>query len=117
MPGKAKYLLVVSMDVAPDKEDLFNEVYDSEHIPYIMEVPGVLSTTRSTLEPLIMAIGGKNLTMDPGNAPKYSAIYELENPDVLLSDAWVDACERGRWPTEVRPYTTNRQHVLRKVMD
>ena len=29
----AKYLYVVIMDVEPDKEALFNEIYDKEHIP------------------------------------------------------------------------------------
>ena len=116
MSSKAKYLFVVSMDVAPDKEALFNEVYDDEHIPYILAVPGVLSATRSTREPLTMLLGGEKMTMDPGNEPKYCAIYELESPDVLLSDAWAEAGEKGRWPTEVRPHTTNRRHIMRKVM-
>ena len=33
MPATAKYLFFASMDVDPDKEDLFNEVYDREHVP------------------------------------------------------------------------------------
>jgi len=113
----ANYLFIVSMDVAADKEDLFNEVYDKEHVPYISEVPGVGAITRSTREPLAMLLGGEKKTMDPGNEPKYTAIYELDSPDVLLSDAWADACERGRWATDVRQHTTNRRHILRKVMD
>jgi hypothetical protein len=24
--------------------------------------------------------------------------------------------EQGRWPTEVRPYTRNRRHVLKKIL-
>ena len=35
MPLKEKYLFIVSMDVSPEKEDLFNEVYDTEHVPYL----------------------------------------------------------------------------------
>jgi len=30
--------------------------------------------------------------------------------------AWADAGEKGRWPKEVRPYTLNRSHVVRKVI-
>ena len=112
----ARYLFVVSMDVEPEKEALFNEVYDTEHVPFISEVPGVLGATRSTREPLKMMLAGKEQVMDPGTEPKYSAIYELESPDVLLSAAWAEAGERGRWPTEVRPFTTNRRHILRKVL-
>ena len=35
MPLAKKYLFVVSMDVQPDKEALFNEVYDTEHVPLL----------------------------------------------------------------------------------
>jgi hypothetical protein len=44
--------------------------------------------------------------------PKYHAIFSLANPDVLVSDAWSRAIEAGRWPDEVRPLTSNRQHRL-----
>ena len=40
------YVFVVSMDVDPDKEALFNEVYDTEHVPLILSVPGVRAATR-----------------------------------------------------------------------
>ena len=33
MPIAGKYLFIVSMDVAKEKEALFNEVYDKEHVP------------------------------------------------------------------------------------
>ena len=46
MPISTRYLLVVSMDVAPEKEDLFNEVYDTEHVPALSRVPGVVSVQR-----------------------------------------------------------------------
>ena len=48
--------------------------------------------------------------------PKYSAVYEIESPDVLTSEAWAKAVDAGRWPSEVRPYTHNRRHVLRKLV-
>ncbi len=41
MPIQSKYLFVASMDVDPDKEALFNEVYDAEHVPPLLKVPGV----------------------------------------------------------------------------
>ncbi|MBT4046134.1 MAG: hypothetical protein HOK21_25650 [Rhodospirillaceae bacterium] len=116
MPIGTKYFFVVSMDVAAEKEDLFNEVYEVEHVPYLTAVPGVLGATRSTREPLRMMLAGEERTMDPGDEPKYSVIYEIESPEVLLSAAWAEAGERGRWPTEVRPFTSNRRHILRQVI-
>ena len=117
MPITAKYLFTASMDVDPDKEALFNEVYDEEHVPNLMKVPGVISITRLVTQPLTMSIGGERRTMVAEGEPTFSAIYEIESPDVLVSDAWADAVEAGRWPDEVRPYTKNRRHTLRKVID
>jgi hypothetical protein len=54
--------------------------------------------------------------LDGAGAPTYMAIYELDSPDVLLSKEWAEAGEKGRWPAEVRPYTTNRHHIVRKVI-
>lgn len=116
MPVKTKYLFIASMDVAPEKEALFNEVYDQEHVPMLLRVPGVISVVRLETQPLTMSIGGERRTIVAEGEPKYSAIYEIESPEVLVSDAWARAVEAGRWPEEVRPHTSNRRHVLRRVM-
>ena len=47
MHPKARYLFIASMDVKPEKEALFNEVYDTEHIPLLLRVPGVLSAVHT----------------------------------------------------------------------
>jgi len=115
MPGKAKYVFIASMDIEPDKDAIFNEVYDTEHIPLIRKVPGVVPARRNVLAPLKMFIGGEVKAIVAEGEPKYSAIYELESPDVLTSEAWAEAVDAGRWPSEVRPYTRNRRHTLRKL--
>jgi hypothetical protein len=79
-------------------------------------VPGVLSAVRVTTEPLTMMLGGERKTLVAEGEPRYSAIYELESAEVLLSEAWARAVEKGRWPAEVRPYTRNRRHVLKKIL-
>jgi len=43
-------------------------------------------------------------------------LYEIENPEVLVSDAWAKAVDQGRWPGQVRPFTKNRRHVLYKKL-
>ena len=116
MNPKTRYVFTASMDVEPDKEALFNEVYDTEHIPELLKVPGVLSVSRTTLAPLKMSIGGELKTIVAEGEPKYSAVYELENAEVLTSAAWAAAVEKGRWPGQVRPHTRNRRHTLRKVV-
>ena len=107
------YIFIASMDVDPDKEDLFNEVYDSEHIPCILEVPGVHGAARYTAEAFEVVIGGERKRVEP-DGPRYSAVYEIDGPEVLLSPEWAAAAEKGRWPAEVRPFTRNRRHEIYK---
>jgi hypothetical protein len=114
MALSAPYVFTASMDVQPDKEALFHEVYDREHVPSLLTVPGVISVARFKLEPLTLSIGGERKTIVIDNEPRFGAVYEIESPDVLTSDAWAKAVEQGRWPSQVRPYTKNRRHVLHR---
>ena len=114
MPINAKYLFVASMDVDAGKEDVFNEVYDTEHIPNLLKVPGVRSVTRLQGEPFAMSIGGAEKQVAHEGA-RYSAVYEIDGPHVLVSREWAAAVEEGRWPGEVRPHTRNRRHALYRV--
>jgi len=59
MPSTAKYLFIVSMDVEPEHEDLFNEVYDTEHVPNICKVPGVITAYRLKLEEAPLSAGSR----------------------------------------------------------
>ena len=38
MPIETKYFFEVTMDIDATKEDLFNEVYDEEHVPFILSL-------------------------------------------------------------------------------
>jgi hypothetical protein len=114
MPIKSRYLFVVSMDVDPDKEALFNEVYDTEHVPNLLKVPGVHAAARMESEPFVMSIGGEENRVAQDGA-YYSALYEIDGPHVLVSQEWAKASEAGRWPGEVRPFTRNRRHALYKL--
>ena len=116
MPISSKYLFIVSMDVEPEKEALFNEVYDREHVPELLKVPGVRACTRLLTERASFVIGGERKELTGEGAPRYTAIYEIESPAVLSSAAWAAAGEVGRWAKEVRPFTRNRHHIVRKVL-
>ena len=116
MAFSGKWIFTASMDVDPDKESLFNEVYDAEHVPHLSKVPGVISATRLKIDTLRVTIGGETKTIEPQGVPRYSCMIEIESPDVLTSAAFVNAVEAGRWPLEVRPFTRNRKHTLHKVI-
>jgi hypothetical protein len=111
---KTKYLFVASMDVDPEKEALFHEVYDTEHIPNLLKVPGVHAVTRLESEPFAMSIGGEERRV-ASEGPRHTAIYEIDGPQVLTSPEWAKAVEAGRWPKEVRPFTRNRRHALYRL--
>ena len=112
MPVATRYLFSAAMDVEPSREALFNEVYDAEHVPLILTVPGVVAAARFRTRPLTMLLGGERKTMVAEAEPRYTALYEIESPEVLLTDAWGRAAEQGRWPGQVRPHTKNRRHLL-----
>jgi hypothetical protein len=112
MPLNGRFLFSAAMDVTPDTEALFNEVYDTEHVPMLSKVPGVISIARFKKRELVLSIGGKKQTIVIEGEPTYNALYEVSSPEVLTSDAWAKAVEEGRWAGLVRPHTKNRRHVL-----
>lgn len=117
MPFQTKYIFSAAMDVEPDKDALFNEVYDHEHVPLLLAVPGVVAVARFKKQEVTLVIGGERKTIVVENEPTYHALYEIERPEVLTSDAWAKAVDQGRWPGQVRPFTKNRRHVLYKKLD
>jgi hypothetical protein len=112
MPIRTRYLFTAAMDVEPGKDAIFNEVYDKEHVPSLLEVPGVIAVARFKRRPLEMFIGGERRTIVIEGEPSYTALYEIESPEVLVTPQWAAAVEKGRWPAQVRPYTKNRRHFM-----
>jgi hypothetical protein len=68
-------LLMVWTDIDAEFEGEFNRWYDEEHVARLLKVPGFLSAGR------YVALKG---------APRYLAIYELEDHNVLRSAAYLD---------------------------
>ena len=95
MPMLSNYVFIASMDVAADKEALFNEVYDREHVPNLLKVPGVRAVTRLRTEPASFSVGGQMRRLTGDGAPTYTAIYEIDSPDVLASAARLRAFARS----------------------
>ena len=111
--SQSKYIFIVSMNVQNEYEELFNEVYDEEHIPYLLKVPGVNKVTRGKGIPFSFSMAGETKKMDMPNQ-KFVAMYEIDNPDVVQSSEWSIAVEKGRWSTEVRQHTSERTHFMYK---
>lgn len=97
----ADYVYLVQMDIPVEKEDDFNRIYDTQHIPNIVKVPGVNSCTRYKL-----------VSADVENVARYLAVYEVDSPEVPQSAAWVEMSDTGDWAPEIRPHTANRSHLI-----
>ena len=114
LPFKLIYIekcLSRSKAIKREYEDLFNEVYDEEHVPHLLNVPGVNKVTRGKGIPFNFSIGGETKSMDSPNQ-KFVAMYEIDNPEVINSKEWAIAVEKGRWSTQVRQHTYDRSHFL-----
>lgn len=99
----ADYIYLVRMDVPAELEDEFNRIYDTQHVPYITQAPGVHGCTRYRLE-----------SANIDGVAQYAAIYEIDSPDVPNSAGWKAESEKGDWATKIRPHTTNRSHLIYK---
>ena len=97
----ADYIYLVQMDVPPELEDDFNRIYDTQHIPNLLKVPGVRRCSRHKL-----------VSANVEGVARYAAIYEVDSPEVLSSEDWVAMSEAGDWATRIRPHTTNRSQII-----
>ena len=80
-------LLMVWTDIDEEHEAEFNRWYDEEHLARLLTVPGFLGAGR------YVALKG---------GPKYLAIYELEDHNVLRSAAYLDAVKYQPSPERSR---------------
>lgn len=98
LTGKTPYVFWVMMDVEPQREGLFNELYDAEHLPLLLKLAGCVNAVRYRT-----AAAGE---------PRYLCAYEVERADLPMSKLWNDTSDIGRWKPEVRPYTSNKRFIV-----
>jgi hypothetical protein len=96
-PATAGGLLLVGMTPSPEVETAFNAWYDTEHLPALARVPGVLSARR-------YRTGSGNL--------KYVALYHLTSSGVVDSLEWKQASGSTPMPQHVRDQITNRLRLV-----
>jgi len=89
-PADAHGLLLNQMDIDAAHEDEFNDWYNTEHLPRIAAVDGVIAARRFRSD---------------ADAPHYLAAYHLRGLDVVLGDAW-QAAAATPWTARMRRYRT-----------
>jgi hypothetical protein len=99
---RTRYVYWVMMDVERHREALFNELYDAEHLPLLLKIPGVANAVRFRTE--------------AEGEPRYLAAYEIERPELPAGAAWTEAADTGRWKPEVRPYTYNKRFIVAELV-
>ncbi len=87
MARKGKGIFMVYTDVNPKHEEEFNAWYNTEHLPELLAVPGILTAARYEATK-----GG----------PKYLAVYELEGVEVLQTPEFKNR-PRTPWGQRVSP--------------
>ena len=113
MPVTSRYIFIAAMDVPAEREALFNEIYDQEHIPALLAVPGVNGVSRFRGESFAWVIGNEERSFSHAG-PRYSTHWEIDHPAVLISRQWVAGREFGRWPIEIEPYLRNIRLALHR---
>jgi hypothetical protein len=96
-PANAGGLLVVGMTPGAAVETAFNAWYDTEHVPALAHVPGVLCARRYCAG---------------AGATKYVALYHLASPGVVDSPEWKQASASTPMPQHVRDTITNRVRLV-----
>src|SRR5438876_659003 len=95
----AKGTLMAAMNIGQAAEDEFHDWYDTEHVPALSAVPGVLCARR--------------FRGTSGNR-KYVALYHLDSPEVPDSAEWKKARESD-WTSRLQPqFRDHLRLVLRR---
>ena len=87
-PEDGEGFLLNAMNCVPEHEAEFNEWYNTEHIPQLAAVPGVIMARR------FRATSANR---------KYVALYHLESPEVQATQAWKSAANTP-WTEKMRPH-------------
>ncbi len=97
-PENAGGLLLVGMTPAAAVETAFNAWYDTEHIPALGRVPGVL--------------GARRFRAGTSSGPQYVALYHLAAPEVVTGPEWKQASESTPMPQHIRPQIHDRLRLV-----
>jgi antibiotic biosynthesis monooxygenase (ABM) superfamily enzyme len=89
----ARIVMQVRVNIAPEKEQAFNEWYNNVHVPEILACPGFLS--------------GRRFRRISGDEIRYMALYELESLDAVKSEAYLKARGWGEFEPYIRDLSWN----------
>ena len=96
MAKKGNAILLVYTDLTDEKYDEeFNAWYDTQHLPQLLGLPGVLDAAR------YVAVKG---------GPKYLAAYEIESVDTVLGPTWQNR-PKLPWDSRMSPSVIGKNYA------
>ncbi len=99
-----EYLWVVQLDIPVALDPEFNLIYDTQHIPNIRGVPGVLGVQRYCLKSPVEGVA------------RYMTTYRVTSPDLPFTADWIAASSAGDWPTCIRPHVRNVTRAMYQTL-
>ena len=100
-------ILHVNVDVAPEHRERFLPWYVDEHVPAVLEAPGMIAARR--FENLR---AGEAL---PETQHTFFTIYEMEDASVIHRPETLEASERGACPPELQPLRRAYNRVYSEI--
>ena len=98
----APWLYIVHTDIPSDVVEEYNAWYDSEHLPRLVSVPGVLRARRYNAVTT--------------NGPRYFTAYELMDKDAFESPAGL-AARKTPWTAKMRSLFHNTRRRMCKLLE
>ncbi|OGA30736.1 MAG: hypothetical protein A3G80_06730 [Betaproteobacteria bacterium RIFCSPLOWO2_12_FULL_62_13b] len=105
----ARALMLRGLGIDPEHEEEVHDWYNTEHLPNLSRVSGVLRARRYRLN--------TDASHLKGNPPVYMAVYELERRDALDGEEWKRAVETP-WTDRVRRFfrTPSLRNVYERIV-
>ena len=91
------FCMTITFEIDPADEIHFNDVYDNDHVPNIMKLPGVTEVLR-------FREAGPNAK----GYLVYTAVYMMATENLHLTPEWTVLSDLGRWAPVIRPKVKSR---------
>lgn len=93
----APYWMMITFEISPEDDAEFNDIYDNDHIPTIMQLPGVLEVIRF-----------RDAAKNERGYLVYSALYLMDRENLHETAEWKKLSDLGRWMPVIRPKVKSR---------